>query len=63
MILIIYTVVSHAYEKNYQIFCEALFIDIFTVVLSYLAFEWKWGWRWPFYDRNLTAFGMLIPTN
>ena len=29
-----------------------------SCVLSCLAFEWKWGWRWPCFDRNLTAFLM-----
>ena len=29
----------------------------YSCVLSYLAFEWKWGWSWPCFDRNLTAFG------
>ena len=23
---------------------------------SHLAFQWKWGLRWPCYDRSLTAF-------
>ena len=30
----------------------------FYSVLSCLAFEWKWDWRWPCFDRNLTAFLM-----
>ena len=32
----------------------------YSCVLSYLAFEWKWGWSWPCFDRNLTAFLMLM---
>ena len=30
----------------------------YCCVLSCLAFEWKWGLRWPCFDRNLTAFLM-----
>ena len=30
----------------------------YSCMLSCLAFEWKWGWRWPCFDRNLTAFHM-----
>ena len=26
----------------------------YSCVLSYLVFEWKWGWKWPCYNRNLT---------
>ena len=29
-----------------------------SCVLSCLAFEWKWGWSWPCFDRNLLAFLM-----
>ena len=29
-------------------------------MLSCLAFEWKWDWRWPCFDRNLPSFLMLI---
>ena len=37
-------------------------------LLSCLAFEWKWGWRWPCFDRNLPTFHvdavlMLISRN
>ena len=35
----------------------------YICVPSYLAFEWKWGWSWHCFDRNLTAFHMQIPTN
>ena len=28
----------------------------YSCVLSCLAIEWKWGWSWPCFDRNLTAF-------
>ena len=34
-------------------------IDLFTVVLSYLAFKWKWGWIWSCYDTDLPAFLMF----
>ena len=32
----------------------------YTFLLSCLAFEWKWGWRWPCFDRDLPAFLMLM---
>ena len=32
----------------------------YSFLLSCLAFEWKWGWRWPCFDRNLPAFLMLM---
>ena len=32
----------------------------YSCVLSCLAFEWKWGWRWPCFDRNFPAFLMLM---
>ena len=35
----------------------------YSCVLSCLAFDWKWGWRWPCFGRNLTAFHMSICTN
>ena len=28
----------------------------YSCALSCLACEWKWGWRWPCFDRNITAF-------
>ena len=28
--------------------------------LSTLTLEWMWGWRWPFFDRNLLCFVMEI---
>ena len=31
-----------------------------SCVLSFLAFEWKWGWRWPRFDRNLLALLILM---
>ena len=30
----------------------------YSCMPCYLAFEWKWGWKWPCYDRNLTSFVM-----
>ena len=35
----------------------------YSCVLSYLASEWKWGQCWLCFNRNLTAFFMLILTN
>ena len=35
----------------------------YSCVLGCLAFEWKCGWSWPCFDRNLTPFHMQIPTN
>ena len=35
----------------------------YSCVLGCLAFEWKWGRRWPCFDRNFTAFLMLIAPN
>ena len=32
----------------------------YSCVLSCLAIEWKWDWSWPCFDRNLTAFLMLM---
>ena len=32
----------------------------YSFLLSCLAFEWKWGWRWPCFDRNLPPFLMLM---
>ena len=32
----------------------------YSSLLSCLAFEWKWGWRWPCFDRNLYALVMLM---
>ena len=34
--------------------------QFYSCVLSYLAFEWKWGCSWPCFDRNPTAFLMLM---
>ena len=34
--------------------------SFYSFLLSCLAFEWKWGWRWPCFDRNLPAFLMLM---
>ena len=31
----------------------------YSCVLSCLAFEWQWGWRWPYFDRNYSVFHML----
>ena len=28
----------------------------YSCVLCDLAFEWKWGWRWPCFDTNPPAF-------
>ena len=30
----------------------------YSCVYSCLAIELKWGWSWPYFDRNLTAFVM-----
>ena len=30
----------------------------YSCVLIYRAFEWTWGWSWPCFERNLTAFLM-----
>ena len=37
-------------------------INHFTVVCLYycLAFEWKWGWRWPCWDRNSRLFSCWL---
>ena len=32
----------------------------YSCVLSCLAFEWKWGWFWPCFCRNLTTFLILM---
>ena len=32
----------------------------YSCVLGDLSCEWKWGWRWPCFDTNLSAFYMLI---
>ena len=37
--------------------------SFYSYVLSCQAFEWKWGWSWPCFDRNLTPFHMQITTN
>ncbi len=29
---------------------------LYSCLLSDLAFEWKWGWRWPYFDTDLAAF-------
>ena len=34
--------------------------EFYSSLLSCLAFEWKWGWRWPCFDRNLLDFLMLM---
>ena len=31
----------------------------YSCVLSCQAFEWKWGWSWPDFDRHLTAFSYV----
>ena len=32
----------------------------YSYLLSCLAFEWKRGWRWPYFDRNLPAFLVIM---
>lgn len=40
----------------------SLVIDrlFYSCGLSYLAFEWMWGWRWPCFDGNLLCFVMDV---
>ena len=44
-------------------YCNACAIDHFTVVLTCLALEWKQGWSWSCFDRNLPIFVILISRN
>ena len=32
----------------------------YSCALSCLAFEWKWGWRWPCFVKNLPSFLMIM---
>ena len=43
-----------------KIIVTAVNWPFYSSLLSCLAFEWKWGWRWPCFDRNLYALVMLM---
>ena len=48
-----------------ELYCGMLALynrPFYSSLLSCLAFEWKWGWRWPCFDRN-DAVLMLISRN
>ena len=34
----------------------------YSCVLSDLAFEWKWGWSWPCFDKDPPAFHVIYQT-
>ena len=33
---------------------------LYSCLLGDLAFEWQWGWRWPCFDTDLSAFIMQM---
>ena len=47
-------------ESTYIFDIKLVNRPFYSSLLSCLAFEWKWGWRWTCCDRNLPAFLMLM---
>ena len=52
MVLLFLLLVTQA-DGHHELYWSTTNRQCYSCVISCLAFEWKWGWYWPCFDRNL----------
>ena len=58
MVILLFLLILTVDHSRQRKLCQFVTRPLYSCVLCCLAFELKWGWSWPCFDRNLTAFLM-----